>query len=201
MGAYCPAPIVPDKYLAWIVERIFDPTIHTLKKMGIEYKGVLYAGLMVGFDGPKVLEFNVRFGDPETQALLPMLDNDLYEILMATINGNLREHNLKWKDGSSICIVLASEGYPGNYVKGLEISGIDDIKDENVLVFQAGTAKEDNKLVTSGGRVLNIVGYGNDILDAKTRTYDAISKINFNGMYYRKDIAYKALLRYHEQNV
>jgi len=199
MGAYCPAPIVPEIYLPRIVDKIFKPTIEALKRKGIEYKGVIYAGLMVGFDGPKVLEFNVRFGDPEVQALLPMMKNDLYEVIIATIEGRLNEHTLEWENGSSICVVISSEGYPGKYTTGVEINGLKDRFDDGVYIFHAGTAMKEDKLITAGGRVLNVVALGKDILEAKERVYEAIPRIQFNGMYFRRDIAYKALLRYYEQ--
>lgn len=198
MGAYSPAPVVTPQVFQEILEKIVYRTIGGLAKEGIDYKGVLYAGVMLTGGGPKTLEFNVRFGDPETQAILPRLNADLLEVMLATaevkLNKIAKSGGLKWDNRACACVVCASGGYPGEYEKGKEIFGLDEaarIKD--AVVFHSGTKKENNKIFTSGGRVLGVTGLGNTIKDAIDKTYQAIGKINFEGMHYRKDIGYRAL--------
>ncbi|MGD0337041.1 MAG: phosphoribosylamine--glycine ligase [Candidatus Omnitrophota bacterium] len=205
MGAYSPAPAVTSPVLKEILEKIVYRTIDGLVKEGIEYKGVLYAGVMLTEDGPKTLEFNVRFGDPETQAILPRLKSDLLEVMLATAEGNLsRIRSLMWDERICLCVVCASGGYPGDYEKGKEISGLSEAAGmKDIVVFHAGTTKSPShqvtkspvKYFTNGGRVLGVTGLGNTITEAITNTYQAVEKIHFEGMHYRKDIGYKAIMR------
>ncbi|MGQ9706083.1 MAG: phosphoribosylamine--glycine ligase [bacterium] len=197
MGSYAPAPILPYEYLDIIVDKIYKPILEGLKKEGIVYKGVLYSGLMIGFDGPKVLEFNVRFGDPETQAILPLLKNDFYDILKATIEGRLKDVKLEWESGVSLCVVVASGGYPDKYSTGMVVKGLESLLNrDDIYIFIAGARYENGKLETSGGRVMGITAKGRNIFEAKKKAYDAVSSIDFDGIYFRKDIGYKAIERY-----
>jgi len=195
MGAYSPAPVVTPDVFREILSAVAYKMIDGLVKDGINYKGVLYAGIMITKSGPKVLEFNVRFGDPETQVILPRLNSDLLEIMLATTDAKLsRLKNLIWDDRICVCVVCASGGYPGDYEKGKEIFGLEEAaKMVNVMVFHSGTKKQNGKILTNGGRVLGVTGLGNSTKNAITRTYQAIEKINFAGMHYRKDIGYRAL--------
>ena len=195
MGTYAPAPVMTPEMTKRAVEEILEPTIAAMAQEGRTYRGCLYLGLMVTADGPKVVEFNARFGDPETQAVLPLLDSDLVEIMCACTNETLADVSIRWKDGAAVCVVLASGGYPGAYKKGQEIIGIADAEAMGALVFHAGTAMKDGKLVTNGGRVLGVVGRGADISSAVDAAYAAAEKISFKDAYYRKDIAHRALAR------
>jgi phosphoribosylamine--glycine ligase len=196
MGAYSPAPVVTPDIHRRINDEVLTRTIRGLAAEGIEYKGVLYAGLMIDDDGPKVLEFNARFGDPESQALLPRLENDLVEVMNAVVDGRLSEIELKWTSQSAVCVVMASGGYPGAYEKGKVISGLDSVTDASVVVFHAGTKLlNDRRIVTDGGRVLGVTGLGETIAEAMERTYAAVRKIHFDGVHFRKDIGAKALRR------
>ena len=196
MGAYSPAPVVTGTLLARIHKEIIIPTIEGMQKEGTPYCGVLYAGVMITETGPKALEFNVRFGDPETQAILPRLKTDLVEVMLKTQERRLNEIELSWRDEACVCVVIASGGYPGKYEKGRQIFGLDELKTEkDIVVFHAGTKKENGKIFTSGGRVLGVVGLGRDIKQAIDRTYAAVSKVRFDGLHYRRDIAYRALER------
>ncbi|MFH1692139.1 MAG: phosphoribosylamine--glycine ligase [Candidatus Omnitrophota bacterium] len=195
MGAYSPAEIITDDVMGLIMDKIINPMIDGLSKEGIVYKGVLYAGIMMTSQGPYVLEFNVRFGDPETQAVLPRLTSDLSEAMMWTISGT-NPPQLQWKKGPSVCVVLASGGYPGSYEKGKKISGLKDaclMKD--VVVFHAGTKKaaDSDFYETAGGRVLGVVALGSDLTKALHLVYDAVGKIRFDKMFYRRDIGWRAL--------
>ncbi|MEW6075929.1 MAG: phosphoribosylamine--glycine ligase [Candidatus Omnitrophota bacterium] len=195
MGAYSPAPVVSEKLFQEVMDTIIEPTIKGLASEGIVYQGVLYAGIMRTAQGPKVLEFNVRFGDPETQAILPRLDSDLVEAMCATIEGRLNNLALKWKEQACVCVVCASKGYPGAYEKAKEIMGLKEagmMKD--VVVFHAGTEKKEGKYFTSGGRVLGVTGLGATVKDAIDNAYRAAGKIHFEGMHFRRDIGQKALL-------
>lgn len=206
MGAYSPAPIITDELFSQIKETVLTPMIKGLAADGKFYKGVLYAGFMITKDGPKVLEFNVRFGDPETQAILPRLKTDLVDVIDASIDGRLDGLELEWKDEACVCVVMASGGYPGDYKKGLEINGLDKFKDiQDIIVFHAGTKFQnlehrtqniEPKYLTNGGRVLGVTALGNDIEDAINRAYGAVLKINFEGAYCRKDIGAKALKKF-----
>ena len=195
MGTYAPAPVMTPEMTERAVEEILKPTIAAMAKEGRVYRGCLYLGLMVTADGPKVVEFNARFGDPETQVVLPLLDSDLVAIMCACADGTLADVPIRWKDDAAVCVVLASGGYPGHYEKGQEIHGLADAEAMGALVFHAGTAMKDGKLVTNGGRVLGVVGRGTDISSAVDSAYAAATKISFKDAYYRKDIAHRALER------
>ena len=195
MGTYAPAPVMTPEMTERAVEEILKPTIAAMAKEGRTYRGCLYLGLMVTADGPKVVEFNARFGDPETQVVLPLLDSDLVAIMCACADGTLADVPIRWKEGAAVCVVLASGGYPGHYEKGQEIHGLADAEAMGALVFHAGTAMKDGKLVTNGGRVLGVVGRGADISSAVDAAYAAAAKISFKDAYYRKDIAHRALER------
>lgn len=186
MGTVSPNPFMPnlDKV---IKETILDPFLKGLKEENIDYRGVVFIGLMIEDNVPKVLEFNVRFGDPETQSILLRLDSDLYEIMDAVCNKKLNEVEVKWKDIHTGCLVLASKGYPGKYEKGKVITGLDKV-DLDCVVFHAGTSFVNGEVVTSGGRVLNICAYGNSLEDVREKLYKAANIIDFEGKYYRKDI-------------
>ena len=190
MGAYCPAPIADDDTLERIERQVLVPIIDSLRREGIEYRGVLYAGLMLTHAGPKVLEFNVRFGDPECQPLMSRLEADLIELMIATCNGTLDRVEIDWDPRAACCVVLASHGYPGSPRTGDEISGVEEAEQiDGVTVYHAGTAINDGKLVTAGGRVLGVNALGDDLDDARRRAYDACAKIHFDGMQMRTDIA------------
>ena len=194
MGAYSPAPVVTDDLWPVIREQVFERTLGEMKKRGIVYRGVLYAGLMIGAGGPKVLEFNCRFGDPETQAVIPRISGDLVPALEACVDGTLSEELLEWRDEACVCVVMASGGYPGSYEKGKVIKGLDSVAGrDDVVVFHAGTKLEDGKPVTSGGRVLGITGLGKDIQTAIKCVYRALLGVSFDQVQYRTDIGAKAL--------
>jgi phosphoribosylamine--glycine ligase len=194
MGAYSPAPIITPEFEKMIVETIMKPVIYGMNADGIKFRGILYAGLMIKDGKPSVLEFNCRLGDPETQPVLSRLSTDLLDICLALTEGKLADVDVQWKPDPSVCVVLASKGYPGKYETGKEITGLTDVRDmENVVVFHAGTAFRDDLIVTSGGRVLGVTATGVDIRAAQKRAYEAIDKISFEGMHYRRDIAYRAL--------
>ncbi len=195
MGAYSPAPVLSKEMEKEVQEKVIKPILQGMKEEGYPFKGILYAGLMITEEGPKVLEFNVRFGDPEAQVILRRLKTDLVDVCQSVIEENLID-SLEWIPETAICVVLASEGYPGKYEKGKVITGIEEAeKIDNVVVFHAGTAIKDGKLVTNGGRVLNVTALGKDIVKARENVYKAIEKIHFDGMHYRKDIGLKALKR------
>lgn len=195
MGAYSPAPIVSEKIFREILDKVIYRVIDGLVKEGIYYKGVLYAGIMLTKEGPKTLEFNVRFGDPETQAMLPRLKSDLVEVMLATSNEKLSGFaKLNWNNKPCVCVVVSSKGYPGDYEKGKVISGLEQAaKMEDVVVFHAGTKKNQGNYITNGGRVLGVTALGNTIKAAIDNTYKALEKINFEGMHYRRDIGQKAV--------
>ncbi|MDD5596106.1 MAG: phosphoribosylamine--glycine ligase [Candidatus Omnitrophica bacterium] len=193
MGAYSPALVVTTKIFQEIIDKVIIRTLSGLAKEGITYQGVLYAGIMLTESGPKTLEFNVRFGDPETQAILPRLKSDLLEVMLAVSEGKLSRIKLDWDNRACVCVVCASGGYPGEYAKGKEISGLAEAaKSKDVIVFHAGTKKEGGKILTSGGRVLGVTGLGKTIKEAIQITYQAVEKIKFEGMHYRRDIGYRA---------
>lgn len=193
MGAYSPAPIVNKELFDEIMDTIVRPTMEGLKNSKIEYKGVLYFGIMVTSKGPKVLEYNVRFGDPETQVIVPRIRSDFAEVLMAAAEGDISAKKITWDDSEYVCVVLASEGYPGKYETGKVISGIKDAEKQKALIFHAGTSFSGTEIISFGGRVLNVVGKGRNIKDAIEHTYKAVKKIYFDGMQYRKDIGFRAL--------
>ncbi|MDD5129409.1 MAG: phosphoribosylamine--glycine ligase [Candidatus Omnitrophica bacterium] len=195
MGAYSPASIVTADILVEVMEKVIYRIIDGLAKEGIGYRGVLYAGIMLTKEGPKALEFNVRFGDPETEVILPRLKSDLVEVMLAATDEELiKVKNLYWDPRACVCVVCASGGYPGDYAKDKEIKGLEEAeKLKDIVVFHAGTKKSGDKILTSGGRVLGVTGLGDTIEDAIHKTYKAVSKINFEGMHYRKDIGARAI--------
>ncbi len=192
MGAYSPAPVFKEHYHQQVLDSILIPTVRGMAQEGRQYEGILYAGLMMTNAGPKVLEFNVRFGDPETQAVLARLDTDLVEIMEAVVDKRLAKMEIKWKSEPAICVVLAAGGYPGSYNKGDVISGLE-LAAEDAIVYHAGTAVKDGQVVTNGGRVLGVTALGSTIPQAIDNAYRAVEKISFEGMQYRKDIGQKAL--------
>lgn len=187
MGSIAPNPHLDRETLKEVVETILKPVAKALQKEGIVYKGVLYAGLMLTKEGPKVLEFNARLGDPETQVVLPLLKTDLIDIIEATIEGKLNKIQIEWQDKKAVCVVAVSNGYPGEYQTGFEIIGLEKVKE--AFVYHAGTALKDGKIVTSGGRVFAVTSMGDSYEEAREKVYREIKKISFKGMYYRKDIA------------
>ena len=196
MGAYSPAPVLTPDMLPGIEKDVFEPTLAELKSRGISYKGVLYAGLMMTKSGPKVLEFNCRFGDPETQVILPRIDGDLIPALEACIDGTLRPELIKYKSEDCVCVVMAAGGYPGTYQKGKEVRGLKPAsKVPNAVVFHAGTQLRDGKVVSSGGRVLGVTALGKGLKAAVDNAYEAVGKISYDGAMFRRDIAAKALRR------
>jgi phosphoribosylamine--glycine ligase len=194
MGTYSPTPFLSDAELARVGKQILDPWLKGCAEEGIDYRGILYPGIMLTKSGPKVLEFNARFGDPETQVYLTRLENDLVELLDASANGTLAQHQLRWKKEAAVCVVMASGGYPGGYAKGKMISGLDEANaSPNTKVFHAGTAAFDRNIVTNGGRVLGVTALGRDLQTAYANAYAAVDKIRFDGAHFRRDIAAKAL--------
>ena len=193
MGAFSPVPAIDDVTGRRITDEILEPTIAALAAEGVPYRGVLYAGLMLTAEGPKVLEFNARFGDPEAQAVLPRLDSDLAELLMACVEGRLGEAKVAWSPESCVTVVLSSGGYPGPYRTGLPIEGLGAAgKSDRVAIFHAGTARRDGRVVTEGGRVLAVSALGTDLADARARAYRAASLVSFEGAHRRSDIAKEA---------
>ncbi|MFU0782938.1 MAG: Phosphoribosylamine-glycine ligase [Thermoanaerobacterium thermosaccharolyticum] len=186
MGNIAPNPYFDDKMLDVVVKTILKPVIDSLKKEGILYKGVLYAGLILTKDGPKVLEFNARFGDPETQVVLPLLKTDIVDIIEAIIDEKLNTVKIEWEDKKAVCVVASSEGYPGEYKTGFDITGLEDV--DGVFVYHAGTTKSNGKYKTSGGRVLEVTALGDTYDDARRKAYNELKKIHFDGMYFRNDI-------------
>ena len=194
MGAYAPAPIASPELMAKVQTQILEPAIASLRARGIDYCGCLYAGLMITPEGePKVVEFNCRLGDPETQAVLPLLETNLDDLLMACVEGRLANFPpLKWKEQSSVCVVMAADGYPNKVEIGQFVTGLGKAEDRGAFVFQSGTKLKNNALVTNGGRVLGVTALGDNIHNAIANVYSAVDFITYDGMYYRKDIASKA---------
>jgi phosphoribosylamine--glycine ligase len=196
MGAYSPAPIITDEMMTRITREILVPIVDAMNRNGTPYKGVLYAGLMITSGGPRVLEFNVRFGDPEAQPILMRLQSDLLEVCLAVCDARLEEVFLKWDPRPAVCVVMAAGGYPGDYEKGRVITGLEEAAElQDVMVFQAGTRQQNGNVVTSGGRVLGVTALGPTIAAAQARAYGAVARIHFEGAYYRHDIADKAIQR------
>ena len=194
MGTYSPAPFLSDAELKSVGDAILEPWLRGCAADGIDFRGLLYPGVMLTKSGPKVLEFNARFGDPETQVYLTRLENDLVELLLASAEGRLADHELKWSPNASVCVVMASGGYPGSYPKGKVITGLDAANAlPNTKVFHAGTAKNDGATVTNGGRVLGVTAWAKGLAAARNAAYAAVEKIQFEGAHYRRDIAAKAL--------
>jgi len=196
MGAYSPAPVLDDAMMKKAVEQVIKPVVRTMKARGIPYKGVLYAGLMINKGVPYVLEFNCRFGDPETQPVLARIDGDLLPAILAVCDGKLNDSLIKWKQQAAVCVVLASGGYPEDYGKGHEIVGINDAEArKDIIVFHAGTHRDGTRWLNNGGRVLGVTALGRDVAEAQSRAYEAVNCIKWKDMHFRKDIADKALNR------
>ena len=192
MGAFSPSKFYSEELEDECMKTIFKPTVDAMNKEGRPFKGVLYFGLMLTEDGPKVLEYNARFGDPETQVVLPRLENDLLEIFDAIIDERLDKVKISWKKDNAVCVVMASGGYPQSYKKGFEIKGLDKLIDkDDIIVFHAGTKKNNDKYYTNGGRVLGVTALAENIQKAREKAYDAISLIDFEKAHYRKDIGLK----------
>jgi phosphoribosylamine--glycine ligase len=194
MGAYVNPPVFDQELQRQVIKNIIEPVIKAMAEEGCPYQGVLYAGLMITAEGPKVLEFNARFGDPETQVLMPMIKGDILPVLEAAASGKLGDLQLEIEEGSCVAVILASAGYPGDYEKGKIIKGLDRLEPET-LVFHAGTSRKDENLVTAGGRVLAVVCRGQDMRAALDKVYQEVKKIEFDGMHYRQDIGVKAMQR------
>ncbi len=191
MGAFAPTKVANDRMMKAIVEQVLEPAIEGLRQENRMFKGILYAGLMITEIGPKVIEFNCRFGDPETQAVLPLLKNDLAEIFVSILDGELDLEDISWKDESAVCVILASEGYPEKPITGRVIDGVKEARKDNVHIFHSGTVRDSQgRLITSGGRVLGITATHRELHKAINRAYTAIEKISFDGMQYRKDIGH-----------
>lgn len=196
MGAYSPAPVMTDALARCVMEDIMLPTVRAMAQEGRPYKGILYAGLMISKEGPKVLEFNVRLGDPEAQPLMVLLKSDLVPLLLAALDGRLSQVKPVWENGAAVCVVMASGGYPGPYQKGKIISGLDEAESmKGVVVFHAGTKWEGGRFLTDGGRVLGVTAQGQQVAEAIDRAYKAVGQIHWEGVHYRKDIGQKALRR------
>ncbi len=194
MGAYSPTPVITEEVLSAVERQVFVPIVDALNREETPYRGVLYAGLMLTHNGPKVLEFNCRFGDPETQPILFRLQSDIVPVMEAVLAGRLDRVKLQWDPRPAVCVVMAAGGYPGEYRKGAEISGLADAASADVCVFHAGTRRLGDKVVTSGGRVLGVTARGATLAEARTRAYEAVDRIRFEGAYCRRDIGAKALV-------
>jgi len=193
MGAYAPVPFLSKETNDEIFNRVLLPTLKGFKKEGIVYKGVLYAGLMIDKGVPKVLEFNCRFGDPETQPLLFLLKSDLIEIMEKTINGELKDVNLEWNDKFAACVVISADGYPGSYAKGMKVTGLEELNDlSHPKVFHAGTKLVDDKIYTNGGRIFGVTSSGKTLREALDNAYMGVDRIYFEGKYLRRDIGFRA---------
>ena len=196
MGAYSPAPVITSVVHQRVMDKVMRPVVEGMKEMGHPFKGVIYAGLMIKEEEPRVLEFNVRFGDPEAQPILMRMESDLVPALMASIEGGLDQVEIAYKPQAAVCVVMASGGYPGKYEKGFVIEGLDQVEQMNdVKVFHAGTAERDGSIVTNGGRVLGVTALGKTVKDAIDRAYEAVGRIHWPGVHYRRDIGAKALKR------
>ena len=195
MGTYAPAPVMTEELIRQTETRILNPIIRAMAQEGHPYRGCLYAGLMITKDGPKVVEFNARFGDPETQVVLPLLESDLVDIMCACADETLAGQDIRWSGDSAVCIVLASGGYPKSYRKGYEITGLGKAKALGTVAFHAGTAEKDGKIVTAGGRVLGITARAPHVEEAVKKAYKGAAEVQFEGIHYRKDIAHRALER------
>ncbi|MBI4970305.1 MAG: phosphoribosylamine--glycine ligase [Candidatus Omnitrophica bacterium] len=194
MGAYSPYPLLLDADIKALVKQTVEPIVYGMGENGIPFRGILYAGLMLTEHGPKVLEYNVRLGDPETEAVLPRMKSDIVPLLLACAEGNLKTDRCEWHENAAMTVVLASGGYPGTFEKGIEIFGLQEAENSGAVVFHAGTSKNTSgKIVTAGGRVLAVTASGETLLDAREKVYAAVSKISFRGMHYRRDIGYQIL--------
>ena len=192
MGAYSPALVFTEELKQQVIDEIMIPTVRAMAKEGRYYRGILYAGLMLTESGPKVLEFNARFGDPETQPIMMRIKNDIVPIFEACIDGTLAKQSLQWRQEPTVCVVMAAKGYPSSYEKGKEISGLNSDENRQAVVFHAGTKLENGKVLTNGGRVLGVTALGSDINQAIKNAYSVVDKIKWDGVHYRKDIGNKA---------
>ena len=195
MGAYAPAPIVSDEILLRVEQEIIQPTLAGMKSEGYPYKGCLYVGLMITTEGPKVVEYNCRLGDPETQVLMPLIESDPVELFHASATAALSSYSLKLKNASAVCVVMASKGYPDEYETGKEILGIREAEMNGAIVFHAGTKNDNGKILSAGGRVLGVTAIGDGLQKTIEKTYDAVKKISFDGAYFRTDIGTKGLTK------
>lgn len=193
MGTYSPLPHIPQSVIDQAIETIVKPTAIAMVEEGRPFRGILFAGLMITADGPKTIEFNARFGDPEAQVVLPKLKSDLLDIFLATLEGRLADVEIEWSDEAAVCVIAASGGYPSSYPKGLPIEGLDKVTES--LIFHAGTATSEGQLVTNGGRVLGVTALGADFAEARSKAYADLEAIRFDGMHYRSDIGAKAMVR------
>jgi phosphoribosylamine--glycine ligase len=199
MGAYAPAPVMTEALAETVMESIIRPTVAGMKAEGRPYKGVLYAGLMIEADGPQLIEYNVRFGDPECQVLMALLMSDILTAMVAAHDGVLSSFDLRWRRGSALTVVMAANGYPGDYAKGDEIRGVDDQGDDDLVIFHAGTKRDAaGRLLANGGRVLNVTGMGPTVSDAQTKAYEAVARIDWPGGFCRSDIGWRAVARERE---
>jgi phosphoribosylamine---glycine ligase len=195
MGAYAPAPIATLSLLQTVAQQVFRPILDALSRLGSPFQGVLYAGLMVVRGRPYVLEFNARFGDPETQVVLPLLKTDLIDVIEAVVEHRLDQIDVTWHTDIAVCVVLTSAGYPGSYATGKSIIGLEGLQSsQNVMVFHAGTRRQGQNIVTTGGRVLGVTGIGHTLGVARERAYRAVQKISYEGCHFRTDIAHRALV-------
>ena len=196
MGAYSPAPVMTDQMVARVMKEIIEPAVNGMRQEGHPFKGVLFAGLMITKDGPKLLEFNVRFGDPECETILPRLKSDLLPALVAARDGMLGHFDLRWKDEASLCVVMAAKGYPGSYKKGTLIAGLEEAaKVPDVTIFHAGTMRREDRIIANGGRVLAVTALAPSIEEAQANAYEAVSRIEWNDGYFRRDIGWRAVAR------
>ena len=195
MGSYSPAPVIDDAMMARIKTEILDNFLKGIQEEKLNFHGLVFVGIMVTEDGPKVLEFNVRFGDPEVQSVMRRFDGDLLDTMIKVVDERLDEADLKWSKDPAVCIVLASGGYPMSYEKGYEITGLDDAAAEGAIVFHAGTSEKDGKIVNTGGRVLGVTARGTTVKEAIDKAYKAVDKISWQDCFCRKDIAYRAIAR------
>ncbi|MFP5114969.1 phosphoribosylamine--glycine ligase [Bacillaceae bacterium C204] len=191
MGTYAPLPHMDSSMVKRIIEEIVQPTANAMVEEEVPFEGILYTGLMLTKSGPKVIEYNARFGDPETQVVLPLLETDLLDILIASLSGELENVEVKWKDKSAVCVIMSSDGYPGSYEKGQVIKGLDNVT-YPTIVFHAGTTAKDREIITNGGRVLGITSIGDHLKEARELAYQSVKKVSFNGAHYRTDIGTKA---------
>lgn len=195
MGSYSPAPVIDDTMMARIKIEVLNPFLRGIRKDCLNFKGVIFVGVMITAKGPKVLEFNVRFGDPEVQSVMSRLDSDLLDAMLKTVDGKLDEVDLKWSDDPAVCVVMASGGYPDSYEKGFEIKGLEDAAATGAKVFHAGTSLKDGKIVNTGGRVLGVCARGKDICEAIDKAYAAVDKIHWDKCFCRRDIGHRAIAR------
>lgn len=195
MGAYSPAPVLSPEMVEKTMTEIIVPTLAGMHARGTPFKGILYAGLMITHQGPQLIEYNVRFGDPECQVIMPRLKSDLVELMLGASHGSLLEHTAQWSDDIALSVVMASQGYPGSYQKGSMIAGLDTISENEALIFHAGTTRKNDQLLATGGRVLNVTALGKSVREARNNAYHALAKIDWENGFYRKDIGWRAIAR------